>query len=325
MANSITCLHRGGDIDTTMYWCTATQNTDGSLTCGGDTRAFGGDTVDAPALCWFGSTLIAAYRDANNNNLNCYAVNGSTVIGPVLVGSTESLPSLYSFNNTLFCVWQQQSTSDIYFATCTSFDGKGQPIFSAGKALGGGNQMICGASMVNYNGTLYCFHRGKGGYSGFEGDQNCYYALYDPTQNTWTADSVISYTDGSGNSGYVISAYGPSVVVFQNRIVCVNRGEHNYDNDDQLLYTIRLEQTANNSLIDADSTGEVASGNLSCAYEPSLIVLNNNLYCIHPHYHGDPTMQWAMWDSTNLVWNGDNAFPGNGTNAGVGVAPSSSS
>lgn len=294
------CLHRGSGNDQSMYICTVYSLGGQGLSWGPDSR-FAGDTVDAPALCWYKNSLVVAYRDANNGNLVCCIAQGGTSSNIVIVGSAAGSPALGvdPSSGKLVCAWQNAHTNLLYFATSNSFDSNGLPVWSTPAPFGNDNQMIAGASLVAFNNYLYCFHRGR---TGDHQIYDCYFVGNGfsediPLKTVWRMESDDT----------------PATAVLGDELFVVARGQTN----DMSLGTVRL--------VSYDSSPGLAIGgdlnytNNYSAYGPSLIVCGGFLYCVHPNVPSNPQIQYCFWRPGYNTWTADSTVNA-GTNAGVALA-----
>lgn len=168
------CVHRGADDDNSMYWCTGRVQADNSIVWSGDTRfSVYGQTSSTSAegisLALFQGRIFCAWKDADSSVLRvAYWCKDTQSWGNVQMEYTASdcTPGLGVLGNELFCVFQGEGSSDLYFGRCSSWtQSKTMPpgLYPnwAGNVFSQGNQMISRASLVGYDSKLFCVHPGN--------------------------------------------------------------------------------------------------------------------------------------------------------------------
>lgn len=296
MPNTLLCIHRGADDDTSMYWCQGTIDANGDISWSGDQRFMAGNakSSEGPGLAIYNGQIICAHRDSESGQLMISywdtALREWRSRGPITT-SAPSTPGLYvgqyyGQNQKLFCFYEADRDNVMYWGLTDTPLGDWQfNLLAANKAC---SRM----SGVSYAGITFCVHRGQQGAQ--PAWQECLWARYDQSNN-WKDDR--NFVDENGD--YLFSSSGPAAASFDNELFLVRRGVSDFGNDDPAIYTTRY--TWNGAKEDLSIVGkEYKSGNESIV-GPTLVTCNSQLYCIYPSTH-DSRLQWTRWRCDNNTW-----------------------
>lgn len=291
MPSTLLCVHRGGDNDTSMYWCQGTIDANGDINWSGDQRFMAGQThsSEGPALAIYNNRIICAHRDAETGRLMISYWDAGLrewrMRGPITT-TAPCTPGLfvgpyYGQNDKLFCFYEGDYDNMMYWAITDDPLGEWQfNLLAANKARGR-------CSGIRYADTTFCVHRGH------DHTQQLYWARYD-TGNWWHDDVDFRVEI---NGGTPRSSSGPAAANFNNQFFLVHRGWDYDGTDDTTIYTNRYRW-------DRDYLWPLAkeyrTGNRSNV-GPTLVVVSNNLYCIYPSADDD-RLQWTRWRSDNTTW-----------------------
>lgn len=332
-ANDLMCVHRGGDDDNSMYYCSASVQSDGSLLWSGDGRVgLGnqsmGSTEDGPVIIRFKGRLLCVYHQAGTGTLS-YTVwirDSNWWTPPVTIplpGGSSSAPALCVFNinnvETLFCVYQLGGSQRMAFTTCTDFnissgnqapqldhylDWKKPAVFE------NGNTMICGASLTVFHGDLYCVHRGN------INDTQIYYCKW--SSGNWTKDKPMP-TGGTGRSDESrpiidhFSGCRPAAIERSGELLLVYQGS-----DNKITTGRFVIESYSNSLIAASDFTRSNESPYQTADGPSLVLTNETIYCVYPSMD-QQMIRWCQWDGLNKVWSRETGLGGNRSRTQLGV------
>lgn len=307
MPDTLLCVHRGGDDDTSLYWCQGTTQSDGSIQWSGDNRFSSSiaRSADGPALAVFNNTIYCVFRDENSDHLQLTywdrSIREWRARSEPLTTAAVCTPALFARNyygqgQKLYCIYQADRGGEMYWAICDNPLGEWQFNRLAD------SKMCSGVSAATLGGSTYCFHRGIA--DTHPANQATYWSRYQD-DNNWTFDTVFRDPD-------CWSSNGPSGVAFDNKIVLVRRGQEG----DANIYTTRYTQESDGDLKIYD--GEFKQNNNASAVGPTAVTCNGYLYCIHPT-RDDDRLAWARWDESAKNWMTDSYFGGHRSSAEVAV------
>jgi hypothetical protein len=314
MPETLLCVHRGGDDDTSMYWCRGdVSDYGGNITWSGDTRIMGGNAQanQGVSMAVFKGTIYIAYCNNSQQVMVAYWNPSSRdfVNLNAVTTCSECTPALYAASDGyLYIVYQGQGSDDMYYERSSNPKAGGWQ----GNVFGRDNQMASRAALVEYNGRLRCFHRGQT--TGFKGSSNpdnpaLYFCSWDG--HNWSVDQKLP--------NQAASNAGPSAIMWNDRMYVCYRGRNPYNGSERAMYTSQLTMNGedeNDSLVAFGD--EYKSGNDS-EVGPTLVTANN-LFCIHRGGGDDQVLKWTRLDQNNGQWLPDQNFPGNRSAYEVGVS-----
>jgi hypothetical protein len=150
-------------------------------------------------------------------------------------------------------------------------------------------------SLVEFKGTLYCFHRGRGK------ETELYYCTFDTERKTWNNDIQIKVGDESHGSptGCAVAVFNDELHLVYQR--CDNHSIHH------IIFNKTTNTWRNNNNNPSARTRDT----------PALVAYKNELLLVH-RGDGDDGMWYCTYNGT--YWNKDQRIPGMASDAGPGLA-----
>lgn len=156
-----------------------------------------------------------------------------------------------------------------------------------------GNRGLDGVALANFNGVLFCAHRGNY-------DEYLWWTTFDPTDG-WAEDKKFVHNNRSAD--------GPGLFVFHNKLYCVHTGQAgdaelqwtSFDNND---WAQDMRFTNGNHGLDT----------------PGLTTVGGSMVCLHRGY-SDQQIYWSIFDHDSNIWTEDGEiYHGSRARGGIAVA-----
>jgi hypothetical protein len=161
MTENLMCVHRGGQGDENLYWCTFTGTnwTDDTVLNNGAESAAG------PGLAVLNGTLYCVHRGRQGDpslwwsTFDAASQSWSQDTQFTNGNETNVGPALAVYNGVLYCVHKGNSDNNLWWST---FD-PGSQTWSEDTQFNQGNQTNTMPTICVSGGTLYCVHTGTEG------------------------------------------------------------------------------------------------------------------------------------------------------------------